>query len=293
MTRVAASQWIFQNVPGPINLLIDQSSGSFNQPLSYPLGTEIHAGNTVSQIYTATMDGQILSMTFSHIIDSAPVVPDPTAAIQGKILKITIRDLDAQPPQDFQAQIEDIFAPTSDPRGDEHQVNFDPPIPMVAGHRFKIIYSVEGQVEFLSYYGPNTIEEASQGNVFDLPVLEPVKVLKPGESYSTVFSPIEDGNISEIYIPHLVDWDNSTDTKSVNLTLSYRDGQITWFLGDAMVESTFQSTSDPRGDGYWFKFSHPIQLSKDTLYTLTVENSKGSGHLASLWQSPGKRNLLG
>jgi len=37
VTRVAATYWIYQNVPGPINLHIQAANGSvFQQPLPFP-----------------------------------------------------------------------------------------------------------------------------------------------------------------------------------------------------------------------------------------------------------------
>ena len=76
ITRIAASSWIFQNVPGPINLQIDSGQGVINQPVVYPFGVDIYPSQPVSQVYTAPMDGNILSLIFSHVVDMSPMTVD-------------------------------------------------------------------------------------------------------------------------------------------------------------------------------------------------------------------------
>ena len=47
ITRVEASDWIFQNIPGPINLHIQGEAGTYNQPISIPYGSTIRPGLTL------------------------------------------------------------------------------------------------------------------------------------------------------------------------------------------------------------------------------------------------------
>jgi len=38
-TRIQATHWIYQNVPGPVNLVLSASQGDYNEPLSLPFGS--------------------------------------------------------------------------------------------------------------------------------------------------------------------------------------------------------------------------------------------------------------
>ena len=302
ITRIAASTWIYQNVPGPMNLEINTANEVLNEPITYPLGLDIHPSQPVSQVYIAPMDGNILSLTFSHIVDSNPLALDPTVVNPVKTFQVSVSDLDSTLVTPYQAQIQDAFTAVSDPRGDAHTVTFDPPIPLIKDHHYQLTYGVSGDIQYLSYYGPNTFDVVSEGVTYQLPVLEPVKLLNNGDSFSTVIIPISDGETGTLYIPHIVDWNNSTSMKKLTATLTIEDGDVTWFLGSATVTSTFQASDDPRGAGYTFEFDHPIKLLKNTQYTLTLQNSAGNGSLAvygsrqvneSSWDDPLPYSLYG
>ena len=54
VTRVAATDWIYQNVPGPINLKIARPDGTtYQQPLPFPAGAEIDGAGPYIQAFTA------------------------------------------------------------------------------------------------------------------------------------------------------------------------------------------------------------------------------------------------
>ncbi|HEX2989055.1 MAG TPA: glycosyltransferase family 39 protein, partial [Anaerolineales bacterium] len=56
--RMAASRWIFQNVPGPINLQIETSEdGTYNQPLPFPSGVTIRPALPYQTSFIARNDG--------------------------------------------------------------------------------------------------------------------------------------------------------------------------------------------------------------------------------------------
>ncbi len=64
-TRVAASNWIFQNVAGPINLHIqtDDGNSTYQQPLPFPAGNVIPADTPYNAAFVAQADG-LLSQIF-------------------------------------------------------------------------------------------------------------------------------------------------------------------------------------------------------------------------------------
>src|SRR6185295_10900504 len=58
--RIAASRWIFQNIPGPVNVQIKTADGeTYNQPLAFPAGTSIDANAPHILSFIPARDGQI------------------------------------------------------------------------------------------------------------------------------------------------------------------------------------------------------------------------------------------
>ncbi|MDP1997251.1 MAG: DUF2298 domain-containing protein, partial [Gallionella sp.] len=122
--RMAASRWIFENVPGPINLQIQTNEGNtYNQPLTFPTDGYIQAGVPYSTIIVPNRDGLLTGMTLAHALDSSAspatillslvATDDP-----GNILASASAALDT--------------AASNDPRGSLVTFVFDKPIPVIA-----------------------------------------------------------------------------------------------------------------------------------------------------------------
>ncbi|PJH74525.1 MAG: hypothetical protein CO064_11610, partial [Anaerolineae bacterium CG_4_9_14_0_8_um_filter_58_9] len=72
-TRLAASRWIFQNVPGPINLRIQTADGSaYQQPLPFPYAYSLQDGAPYSSGFTAQADGILSQVYLPHLVVSSP-----------------------------------------------------------------------------------------------------------------------------------------------------------------------------------------------------------------------------
>jgi YYY domain-containing protein len=70
-TRIAASNWIFQNVPGPINLQILGADGNtYRQPMPYPSGMVIQPGLPYQTVFVSRNDGALVSILLEHVSDS-------------------------------------------------------------------------------------------------------------------------------------------------------------------------------------------------------------------------------
>ncbi len=73
-TRVAASRWIFQNVPGPITVRIQQADGStVNQPISFPYNGSVQPGNPVDFGFVPRADGTITQIDLGYVLAPSSV----------------------------------------------------------------------------------------------------------------------------------------------------------------------------------------------------------------------------
>jgi len=83
--RVAATRWIFQNIPGPVTLIIDTDDGSTQQMLTYPEGNIIQQESSWLTTFEIKEEGVLTSVYFPEIINGNPSV-DPLT------LEITLND---------------------------------------------------------------------------------------------------------------------------------------------------------------------------------------------------------
>ena len=71
-TRIAASNWIIQNVPGPIDLKIKTASGTtYNQPLPFSTGAVIQSGMPFQTVFIPQSEGVLTSILLAHVADSS------------------------------------------------------------------------------------------------------------------------------------------------------------------------------------------------------------------------------
>jgi hypothetical protein len=65
-TRVQATEWIFQNVPAPFNLTIEQAGIQYQQPVAAPDGLQITPGIPFVQSFTASFTGRLTQVAVPH-----------------------------------------------------------------------------------------------------------------------------------------------------------------------------------------------------------------------------------
>ncbi|MBC7877548.1 MAG: glycosyltransferase family 39 protein [Anaerolineales bacterium] len=133
-TRMAASRWIFQNIPGPINIHIQTEDGTYNQPLGFPTGTLIQADTPYIATFTPNVDGQVSGIELGHAMDSASsstiVLTLFSSAAPDTVLGTA-------------SQVVDYFS-TDDPRGPSVSFSFDQAIPVLKGQPYILKIETSG-----------------------------------------------------------------------------------------------------------------------------------------------------
>jgi YYY domain-containing protein len=162
VTRVAATQWIYQNVPGPVNLHITGADGSvYQQPLPFISGNfiqaatpyvfpfKINASGTLNEIYfphiEALMPSGLQSSSASastQSITSNPVIsgwaPDPNPTIAQTFSVDIALTPDAMPDNYLATSslTSGFAAPANDPRGKSYTFTLDHPLNVVQGQTY-------------------------------------------------------------------------------------------------------------------------------------------------------------
>jgi YYY domain-containing protein len=71
ITRVAASRWIYQHIPGPINLQINQAGSVYNQLVPFPYNYLIQPEIPYYGSFTASASGELDEVVLGEIVDPA------------------------------------------------------------------------------------------------------------------------------------------------------------------------------------------------------------------------------
>lgn len=138
--RMAASRWMFQNVPAAVNLSIETGEGKLNQPLSTLYDFPIVAGSPYTLPFFPKSDGMLTEITFAHARDEAgipaPVILTLTSASQPDLVlgrASTMLDTTR----------------TDDPRGVPLTFTFDTVIPLSKDESYILSIETLGQILYL------------------------------------------------------------------------------------------------------------------------------------------------
>ncbi|MCC7119470.1 MAG: glycosyltransferase family 39 protein [Anaerolineales bacterium] len=125
--RMAASRWIYQNVPAPINLGLKTEAGLINDPIPFPQDFVIQNGTPYATTINPTQSGMLTSVTFAHAKDSGNAPATVVASIYS-----------AAAPDVLLARASEQFDPTQtkDPRGPQVDFKFQTPITVEKGQPY-------------------------------------------------------------------------------------------------------------------------------------------------------------
>jgi YYY domain-containing protein len=140
-TRIAASNWIYQNVPGPINLQVQNAAGeSFQQPLPLSSGATIQSGNPYQVVFVSQNEGVLTSILLGHVADSS--------ASGTQTLSMTLSTVSDPQPEQVLADlaITADFTPTRDSRGDPVRLTLEEPVSIQKGSTYTLKIQTTGGV---------------------------------------------------------------------------------------------------------------------------------------------------
>jgi YYY domain-containing protein len=136
--RVAASRWIYQNVPGPINVQIETSEdGTYNQPLPFPAGGTIAANMPYTFQFSPVQAGQVAGIFLPHVVDQTQ---DLTAETSARSLNLILSESPNPSPEQVLAQASALLDPSldNDARGVPIRFVFEKPVQVSKGTSYSL-----------------------------------------------------------------------------------------------------------------------------------------------------------
>jgi hypothetical protein len=134
--RIAASRWIYQNIPGAASLGIRTAGGSiYNQPLSMPSDT-LEADKPLNAVFVAQRDGAVIHVALPHVANTDHSTATLAVSIFDRSSPSSIRQA--------AGTITSPFAATTDPRGQPATLTLEPALQVERGRSYSVSFRAKG-----------------------------------------------------------------------------------------------------------------------------------------------------
>jgi YYY domain-containing protein len=267
ITRVAASRWIYQNIPGPIDLHIQTPNGVYNQPVAYPAGVQVMPDQPYNTSFVASAGGVLTAINFGYLV-SATGDESPIS------IKVSITEQPGGQPLATGMQLVDL-AQSGNPGSQNVVIPLDQPLQLDFASRYTLSLLLPDAKGPVAINSPITLSiETAAGQVSQL-LPDPVHQISPGQPYTTNFSANADGSLSEILLPHVIDQSATPAPRTLSVQV-YSPG-----TNEAVAYGSLTADfSQNNESGHPIELSQPVQLNKDAIYGLSISLSSGDGAIA-------------
>lgn len=271
-SRVQATDWIYENIPGPVNLQMSTEAGNFSQPLPYRSTHQLEFAEAYTSAFTVEEDGWLQAINFPSVM----IVDGGTAEYALRILDASGKAYTASETITKGAS-GGVEAQASDP-GLSFALKGD--LQLKAGERYLVELSVLDHSSPSLLTGvPNLTILNKEGRSLKQSLNKVVEQISPWHSYEMGLSPQKAGEINALELPMLMDSSLSKGQKTLRFTLSEstpagEEVAVGELEGDFLDGGAFG-----KGSAYTVTLDHALKVEAYESLRLTVAVVKGYGHL--------------
>ncbi|HVM71756.1 MAG TPA: DUF2298 domain-containing protein, partial [Anaerolineales bacterium] len=259
-TRVAASEWIYQNVPGPIDLEIKTPAGTtYQQPLPFQAGSAVQTSVPYQVTFTPQADGSLDQIILPHVTNH--------------LLRVTFLQNPAAPQEVVSGYM--VVAPNSagivDPAS--QRLIFDQLPTLSSQQQYVIKVEVLDPVFQLDLCGPLQLSLSAVTGPANQSIDPPDHcVASASQPYQVQYTPQTDGQLTRLTFDHVVDASPAGPQTLHVLVASGQDFTADQVLASASVKSDFvPNSTDPRGNPVKLTLDHPVAVKRGGTYFLRFD----------------------
>ncbi len=263
ITRVAASDWIYQNIPGPVNLHIQGEAGTYNQPVSIPYGSTIHPDLPYQTSFSANANGVLSEVYLAHVTN--------TPAVHHVSVNISLANAAGHT-----QIVEDITLATTEVGGQKTLMKFDNPVTVIAGQVYTLTMSLPNSGRLLDACGPVDAALQTDERIVTQTIPGPSQcMVQRGSPFILTIPFQEDGVLESVTLSQLVDLNLSPSQETLMLTISpSADSEQ---VSTASLTADLSPGANGLGAGYTMTLDRPLVLEKGQVYNLALALTSGSG----------------
>jgi len=271
VTRVSASDWIYQNVEGAINISGTIDGRDINIPLAYPHFYSINSSSSLTVKFLPEKTGILSGITIEHIVDSS-------STNQEKNLFISITEGISNNTEIAKANLSDTFAISDDPRGKSYQMQFETPVVIQKENIYFINFQIENSQDQLRFAGRISINLALPTGSISQPIFLSAPFLVNG-SEVIPFTPIANIQIDHVKLFRAIDWSGNPSIKNLSLSIVDSSNESD-LLATTSISNQFLKRDDVRGAEYLIPFNSSVLLEAGHPYLMKLQLVGGEGALA-------------
>ena len=260
MTRIAASQWIYDHIEGAVNLELKDGSGDFIQALPYPHDATLNPGEAFVITFQPKMDGKITSLDFDYIVGEI-------YSSDQKTLSVNIREKGSTEVLS-EMSLSDSFLPVNDARGNQFNLDLDTPLQVSSEKEYEIRLSLPPEMAALNFYGTIGVLLDQEGQQIRQAVFEASNVLNGGDHFDFIFTPKREASLSAIDLFRVADLSEIKNGTRISVSI-WKDGDSA-ILARGSIEYISGTDADHRGRNIQIILDRPINLEKNVHYGLRI-----------------------
>lgn len=272
VTRVAATEWIYKNVEGPINLQIEGETGAFTQPLSYPHTFDLTSDNSLRFAFSVQEDMTLQSLHIEKIQNYSEEWDDVHLNIHVSQTLSTAEEILFSTQSALQNW--DDYGQVLD-----HSILVEPTILLKAGQEYWMEVGLAGSAEHVRMLGYITADGITYNGGITQTIYETAPSLSAQGFYDVEFTPYESGTLEGVTFFRIKDWYAVDSLQDITVSVRTVDEPNT-ILTQGVLRIDDSTLQDFRGNSAQISFAEPIALQEDKRYKLTLQLSDGDGYVA-------------